>query len=339
MYFDIVMPSILFSVILIALFFEKKTERKLKSNFKEMELRVRDAVLLFAAISSTVLLIVFIPQMAIITVFLFSYSLLLFIFTYIFSDVKKVKVQLFFGIFGIVSFTTATVSLFSFATNSAVTYGALALYCLFIFTLIALVYEERRGSTKERWYLAVLPPALFICTYLFFNNTPIWSPYLLDIYGITFAILIILYLGTLFTWVPSLIFSGLLTIMDIILVFFTGSMVSAVKHVVNLGLPILVSLPTLPEIVTEGSRLYVSLGLGDFFFAGLIVTQTFKRFGKNWALLSTLTICISFAIFEVYLLNFASKTFPGTLMIICGWLPLVIGKELSDKIGLHKQKM
>ena len=84
MYFDIAMPLTFFAVTIMAMFLNGKVEKKLKTTFEEKEFRVRDAILLVAAISVTVSLIVFIPQMAIMTLFLFSYSMLLFIFTYIF---------------------------------------------------------------------------------------------------------------------------------------------------------------------------------------------------------------------------------------------------------------
>jgi len=170
---------------------------------------------------------------------------------------------------------------------------------------------------------------LFICLYIFFSRTPIWFPYLLDSYGIVFALLIILYLGSLFTWKSSLIFVGLLTVVDIILVLFTGSMVSAARHVSVLRLPVLISVPTIPVIVTEWGRLYMSLGLGDFFFAGLIAIQTLKKFGKDFAVLSVITMSMSFFIFEMLILNYELRAFPGTLMIICGWLPLLLLRSLK----------
>jgi hypothetical protein len=122
---------------------------------------------------------------------------------------------------------------------------------------------------------------------------------------------------------------GLLTVMDVILVLFTGTMVSAATHVSSLRLPVLVSLPTVPSIVTEWGVLYMSLGLGDFFFAGLISIQTMKKFGKELAVLSVITMCSSFFIFEIFLLNYELRAFPGTLMIICGWLPLVLWKRIK----------
>jgi len=324
MNFDIAMPLTLFAVTMIAMFLNKKVERKLKSTLEEREFHVQDAILLVAAMAVMVSVIVFIPQMAVMMMFLFAYSMLLFIFTYLFSDFKKTGAKMFCSAFLIVSFLAATISLISFGVNSMVAYGALGFYCLFGFTFLALLYEENRTDTRERWYLAVLPPASFICLYLFFGRTPLWFPYLLDLFGTVFAVLIILYLGSLFTWKTSLIFVGLLTVMDIILVLFTGSMVSAARHVSGLRLPILISVPTVPA-----STLYMSLGLGDFFFAGLIGLQTLKKFGKSFAVLSVIAMSISFFVFETLMLNYEWRALPGTLMIICGWLPMVLWKKRS----------
>jgi hypothetical protein len=329
MYFDIAMPLTLFLVTTAAMFLDKKVEGKLKSLLEEKELSVRDAVVLVSTISVTVSLVVFVPQMAVMIMFLFAYSMLLFIFTYIFSDFQKARAKLFSISFLIVTFAAATISLFNFGANSTVAYGALALACLSGFTFLALLYEDFRIGTGERWYLAVLPPALFISLYVFFSRTPIWFPYTLDFYGIVFAVLIILYLGSLFTWKTSLIFVALLTVMDTILVLFTGSMVSAARQIAVLRLPVLISLPTLPTITTRPGLIYVSLGLGDFFFAGLIGIQTLKKFGKETAVLSVITMCISFFIFETFMLNYELIAFPGTLMIICGWLPFVLWKSLK----------
>ena len=167
--------------------------------------------------------------------------------------------------------------------------------------------------------------------YLMYNGTTLWFPYLLNAYGVTFAVLVTLYLGSLFTWKSTFIFAALLTTMDIILVLFTGVMVTAVKEVSGLGLPVLISLPTIPLVVTERGLQYISLGLGDFFFAGILATQVFKKFGKRTAVLSALTMSVSFAIFEAFLLNYQWGAFPGTLMIICGWLPVITWKMLSER--------
>ena len=327
MTFDVAMPLTLLAITMIALFLNKKVDRKLKSTLEEKEFHVRDAILLVAAMSVTISLIVFVPQTAVMIMFLFAYSMLLFIFTYLFSDFKKNGAKRFCLAFLGVGFLAATISLVNFGVNYAVAYGATAFYCLSGFAFLALIYEENRVDTAERWYLAVLPPALFACVYLFFSGTPLWFPYALDLFASIFAILIILYLGSLFTWKTSLIFVGLLTIVDIILVLLTGTMVSAAGHVFALRLPILISVPTVPPIIlAEWGWLYMSLGLGDFFFAGLISIQTMKKFGKGFAVLSAISMAVSFFVFETLMLNYGLRAFPGTLMIICGWLPLVLWK-------------
>jgi presenilin-like A22 family membrane protease len=329
MYFDIAMPLTLSMVVAVVMFLEGKVEKKLKTTLEEKEFGVRDAVLLVVGISVTVSLMVFIPQMAIMVIFLFVYSMLLFVFTYFFSDFTENGARMFCLTFLVISFLAATTSLISFGANSTVAYGALAFYCLFGFAFLALLYEKNRTGTGERWYLALLPPALFICLYLFFSRTPIWFPYLLDLYGVIFAVLITLYLGSLFTWKTSLIFVGLLTVMDIILVLFTGSMVSAARHVSSLQLPMLVVVRTFPAVVINGGLVWMSLGLGDFFFAGLLAIQTLKKFGKSLAFASIIAMSASFFIFEALMLNYEPRAFPGTLMIICGWAPLVLWKGLK----------
>jgi hypothetical protein len=329
MYFDVAMPLTLFMITLVAMFLDEKVENRLKGVFEERKFNVRDAILLVVAMTVTVSLVVFIPQMALVTVFLFAYSMLLFMFTYLFSNVQKAEAKLSFIIFFIVSFLAATISLFNLGASITFAYGTLTLFGLSGFTFIALLYERSRVKTGERWYLAVLPPALFLCLYLFFSRTRIWFPYLIDLYGIVFAVLIILYLGSLFTWKTTLIFVGLITVMDVILVLFTGTMVSAANQVESLRLPVLIYLPSVPQIVQNARTVYVGLGLGDFFFVGLIAVQSLKKFGKQFGLLSAIAMSASFFIFQIFMLNYGLAAFPGTLMIICGWLPLVLFKSLK----------
>ncbi|MGB9756844.1 MAG: hypothetical protein ACPLVJ_03580, partial [Candidatus Bathyarchaeales archaeon] len=95
MYFDFAMPLTLFTVTLVAMLLNDRVERKLKGVFEERKFGFWDALLLVGAISVTVWLIVFIPQMAVMIVFLFAYSTLLFTFTYIFSNFQKFGAKLF----------------------------------------------------------------------------------------------------------------------------------------------------------------------------------------------------------------------------------------------------
>jgi presenilin-like A22 family membrane protease len=329
MYFDFAMPLMLFMVTVVSIFLNGKVEGKLKSAVEEREFSVRETVMLVVAMAITISLVVFIPQLAIMFIFLFAYSMLLFIFTFVFSDLQKSKARLFCMIFLVVSLLAGIASLFNFVENSIVGYAAIAFFCFASFTFISLMYDEGRASTRERWYLALMPPALFVLLYAFFSSTPIWFPYLLDLYGIIFAILIILYFGSLFTWKTTLIFAVLLTTMDVILVLYTGTMVSAALHVMELRLPILVTIPTIPVYTEAGQMLYMSLGLGDLFFAGLLGIQTMKKFGRNFAIASIIAMAASFSIFEMLMLNWGFAALPGTLMIICGWLPPVLWKTLK----------
>lgn len=272
MYFDIVMPLTLFTITLVSLFLNQKTESRLKVTFEEKQFTTRYAVLLVIFLAGMVSFIALSMQYGLVNpimiLFLFSYSALLFIFTYIFSN--------------------------------------------------------------KRWYLAILPSVVFISLYLFLKDTVLWSYYLVNIYAAVFAVLIILYMGTLFTWKTTWLFAILVTIADIILVFVTKSMVEYAEVSIGLRLPVAIVLPIIPLIVTEQGMWWTILGLGDFFFAGLLSIQIFKRAGKKTAILSAMAIAVAFFIFEIYSLNYQSQPFPATLIIILGWLPLALWKSRHD---------
>jgi hypothetical protein len=210
-------------------------------------------------------------------------------------------------------------------------YGALGFLGLSIFAFVALLYEQKKMAAGERWYLAVLPPVLFVLLFFVYGPTSFWFPVLMNTFGVVFAILITLYLASLFTWKITLIFAALLTIVDIILVLFTNVMITAATHVAGLGLPVLISLPILPLVMTADGIRYLSLGLGDFFFAGTLATQTHKKYGKKTAIISALAMTLSFGAFEVFLLSTDFGAFPGTVMIICGWIPVIAWKLVSER--------
>jgi len=331
--FDIAMPIALFVVTLVAMLLNKRIEGKLKTAFEEREFRMRDAILFVVMISVAVSVIVFVPQMAITVVFLFAYSTLLFTFSYIFSGIRKRRAQLFCLGFGLAALVVGTVALLDPLADSWLFYGGLATYVLAAFAFFAILYEQIRKSSGERWYLAVLPPALFLLLYLFYRGTPLWIPYFFNIFALTFAILITLYLSSLFTWKIIFIFAGLLTVMDIILVFGTGTMGAAATTLLDLGLPIAVILPRIP---IQGAISFGGLGLGDFFFAGILATQTYKKFGEKTAVISALVMAISLGVFYVIQLYFEIMFFPATVSIICGWLPVVAWKLIAERKTKNK---
>ncbi|MEM3441211.1 MAG: hypothetical protein QXV09_02875 [Candidatus Bathyarchaeia archaeon] len=322
------MPVTLFCVTLLAVLLNKRVEGKLKTTFEEREFHIRDAVLFVAMISVAISVIIFVPQEAITIVFLFAYSALLFTFAYTFSNMPKRRAQMFCLAFGLTALAIGTVAILDPFTDSRLFTGGLVAYGLAALAFFTALYEQRRESTGERWYTAVLPPALFLLLYLFYRGTPLWVPYFFNIFAITFAILITLYLTSLFTWKIIFIFAGLLTVMDIILVFGTGTMGQAAVTLLDLRLPIAVVLPRIP---IQGALRFSALGLGDFFFAGLLATQTSKRYNEKIAVISALFMAFSLGLTFLIQAYFEIEFFPATLSIICGWLPVVIWKTITAK--------
>jgi hypothetical protein len=355
---DIAMPLALFAVSVAALLLNERTERKLKTTFEERELRTRDIVLLVVMIVVAVSVIGYVSildpgqifQNIILLVFMFSYSMLLFMFSYLFSDIKTRTSQLFSFGFAITSLLAGTIGLLEPFADGLAFYRALAFYGLAIFALSSILFEAKKPDAKERWYIAVQPPALFVLLFVFYNvfynGATVWYPILWDVFALTFAILIILYLGSMFTWKTAFVFAVLLTIVDIILVIGTGSMGEAAQQFTKLGLPVLVYLPNVPLVFSlEGAVLFRGLGLGDFFFAGILALQTFKKFDRKTTLLSIIAMSISFGIWLAFIPEIVSALepiigrellgFPGTLMIIPGWLLVVAWKMLSDRKQKH----
>jgi hypothetical protein len=208
------------------------------------------------------------------------------------------------------------------------------LMILFLFSYSTLLFMFTYLYTTKRWYIAIAPPAVFVLLYVFLRDTLIWSNYLVPVYGVVFAILITLYVGSLFSWKPTLLFALMLTIADTILVLVTGTMIQAADTTFrSLSLPVMVAVPIVPPIATTRGWLSMALGLGDFFFAGLLGIQTFKKYGRKTAIIAVSAMAVSFFIFETALLSYWKISFPGTVMIICGWLPIAAAKVLKDHIS------
>ncbi len=334
MHFDILMPLILFIVTVVALFLGKKAEKRLKATVQEREFKNRDAALMVAMIAVAVSIVVFVPEMAIMAVFLFSYSSLLFTVSYAFSDFKKRRMTLYCGVFIVASILAGAAGVLGVLSPDLRSYAIGAFAGLASAAFLVLYHAQNQTIAKQKWYIAALAPILFLLLFFFYNGTNVWFPYLLDVYGIIFALLIVIYLSTLFKWKTVFIFAAFLTSMDIILVWVTQTMVQAANAVSNLGLPVLVAFPTIPLVTVPGGILLLRLGLGDFFFAGILTTQTLKKFGLKTAVASLVTICVSFGLFELFLLNkelydlLPVKALPATLPILIGWLPAVAVKML-----------
>ncbi len=333
--FDVSMPLLLLAVTLASLFLSKRIEPKLKTTFEEREFKTRDVVVFVVLIAVAVSIVVFVPQMALIAIFLFSYSALLFTFSFLFSSLSKQRAQAFFVLIGFAAFAAGTVALLGVYGDGLLMFaGGLAAVVLGAFAFVAVVYEQFKKGASSRWYLAVFPPALFLITFFLFmyQSVPLLSLVLIDVFGILFTVLITLYLASLFTWKVTFVFAALLTVMDIIMVLVTGFTVTAAGQLVGLNLPVMIFLPTIPLVVTSQGLGFMSLGLGDFFFAGTLATQTYKKYGRKVALISTVAMTLSFGVFEMILLSTTIfPAFPGTVMIIVGWLPVVSWKLVVER--------
>jgi hypothetical protein len=355
---DLAMPIALFITIVIALFLNKRVEGKLMATVEEKEFKTRDIVLLVVFIAIMISVIAYtsiinpggITQNILLVLFLSSYTTLLFTFSYVFSNLSKARAQLLSVGFGTVGLVAGLASFIAPLTDSYTIYRAAAFFIVSAFCFGSVFYEQKKAAApvkKGRWYLAVQPAAIFILLFIFFNflyggSVEIWQPYLMDVFGFTFAILIILYLSSMFTWKTVGLFAALLTILDIILVIGTGTMVTAAQQFTGLGLPVLVYLPNVPFLYSpEGALRFRGLGLGDFFFAGILLIQTYKKFGQKTAIIAAVSMAVAFGIWEAFLGDILAALepivgrniggFPGTLMIISGWIPIVVIKLLLDR--------
>lgn len=175
-------------------------------------------------------------------------------------------------------------------------------FVLFLFTFIA----------SDKWYLAVLPPAIFIVLYAL--GSPFWNLLVLDVFAIVFAVFVSIYMGGLFSWKSVLVFALLITCMDVIQVFGTGFMGDAAVKFVALELPVLIKVPTFPF---EGAIL---LGLGDIFLTGLMAIQLTLKYDKRAGVIAAISTGFAFLLFEIALfhLEFA-RFFPATVVVILGW--------------------
>jgi hypothetical protein len=355
LYLDVAMPTALFTVVMVAMFLNKRVAGRLQSTVEEKELQTRDVILLVAFMAIIISAIAYTSiinpgaafQNVLLLFFLSSYTVLLFTFSYVFSDLPKVKAQLLSVGFGVTGLVAGSACLLAPLQDSFTVYRVASFFGFAIFCFGVAVYERTKTSSKAQWYVAVQPAALFVLLFVFFNfihnpgTLAVWSPFLMDVFGLTFAVLIIVYLSSLFSWKTVGLFAVLLTTMDIILVF-SGPMVAAANTFVGLGLPVLVILPNIPLIFSStGAILSNGLGLGDFFFAGVLAIQTFNKFGKKTAVISVIFIAVVFGIWEAYLpdilawlspiLGHKLTGFPATLIILSGWVPVIAVKLLFER--------
>jgi len=81
MILDVLLPSVLFLIAVAVVFLYARFENRVSSLFGGKELRIGHVVLLVAAMGIMVTVLVFIPEVAMMVLFLFAYSTILFLFT------------------------------------------------------------------------------------------------------------------------------------------------------------------------------------------------------------------------------------------------------------------
>jgi hypothetical protein len=196
----------------------------------------------------------------------------------------------------------AMITLIAYVPSNAVQIVFIAAYSYMIFSFTYIVVR--------RWHLAFIAPIIFIALY-----TLCWNLLIASFFAALFAILITAYMGSLFSWKTISFFAVILTVMDVIQVFWTGHMGEvATKMVLVLRLPVALVLPTYPQ---EGAML---LGLGDIFLAGLLCIQTASRYGRLKGILTAATTSFAFFIFQLVVFNSDSVGFfPATIIVVAGW--------------------
>ncbi len=193
---------------------------------------------------------------------------------------------------------------------------------LFSFAYVAILFLFTY-LLVQKWYLAVVPPVLFILLFLYF-----WNIYLFNFFAIVFGISISVYMGSLFTWKTTLGFVSLLTIIDIVQVWVTRFTVVSAQKALELGLPVGVLLPTIPFLDN-----YTFLGLGDIFFLGLLGIQSTRKYGRKFGLASIATMAVVFFLFQTYMLNSTIQDFPATVFVISGWLTALGARYLYNMLA------
>jgi len=229
------------------------------------------------------------------------------------SVFKEVKLSYYHVILLVVA-TSVVLGVLIFVPGEAIRILYLSVYSLGFFFFTYLVVPK--------WYLSFVTPVLFVALYF----SDFWNLFTFNLFAIIFAIFVSVYLGSLFTWKTTAVFVVLLTIMDIVHVLITGYIVqSAEKLVGELGLPVVIIVPTFPS-----QGFYTILGLGDIFLAGLLSVQTAQKYGKKFALVSITVIATVFLVLNTVLLNYYSEAFPATIMVISGWLISLAARRLHQ---------
>jgi tryptophan-rich sensory protein len=146
---DVAMPIALFVVVAVAMFLNRKVEGKLMATVEERQFKTRDIILLVVFMAIVISVIAYsslvapeqVFQRVFLLIFLASYTMLLFTFSYIFSNLTKKRAQLISLGFGSVSAIAGAVSLLGPLSDSFTVYRTIAFFSLAIFCFGTIILE------------------------------------------------------------------------------------------------------------------------------------------------------------------------------------------------------
>ena len=225
-----------------------------------------------------------------------------------------------------------SVSIVALIPEQAVMFGFLLYFAIFLFEL-AHVFTEK-------WSFSIIAPAVFTGLYFFS-----WNTLFMNLFSTTTIVFSTALLSASFTQETKVkaksifsrknvlsglvLFVVLIVLADVTLVFGTNLMETAVRKIAQLGLPLLVIVPTFPS--TGG---YVGLGLGDILLSGLLGILTAKKMGRKTGILCILSISLTVLLGETIMLNFNTGGLPATILVVAGWLVALGMQRLHGPGGL-----
>ncbi|RJS94221.1 hypothetical protein CW705_00585 [Candidatus Bathyarchaeota archaeon] len=141
MYFDVLLPSILFLVITCSILVQKLMQKSILSLLEERKLGLKEVILTVAWMGIAITMVVFIPGEAIRTLFLAAYSYLLFSFTYV--ALRKWYIAIFPPILFLLSY---------FYCWNLIVFNIFVV----IFSVIITIYASGLFSWRTVWIFAAL---------------------------------------------------------------------------------------------------------------------------------------------------------------------------------------
>jgi hypothetical protein len=146
---DVAMPLALLIVVTAAVLLNKRAESKFMATVEHRQFKKLDIVFLVVFMAIVISVIAYITMVApgaalqnmLLIVFLSSYTMLLFTFSYVFSNVSTLRAQLLSVGFGVASIVAGLVALTSYLTDMYTTYRAIAFFVLAAFCFGVAVYE------------------------------------------------------------------------------------------------------------------------------------------------------------------------------------------------------